>query len=342
MADWFDESFFLISKADALNARQIGGKTDWNAETAKQAIVAAGQTPEENYIKYSAFEIDVDANRNFNTRKYYQDKATQLNTNHTGGRTDWTAAQVAEAFQGSNLDPVDHYLLYGKKEGLTPKASSNADAFSSAASDPIIGALTYGSTTLNDNPGPIIYYAFMQSPSDDVLSFDPVNFAAMDQAERNSVATALGDCAKITGLTFVQTTDASAANILFGTANLDPGVAGEAYYPSSYNGKVVSEVFIDNDQYHTYNPSTDSWYQVVIHEIGHAVGLKHPFEGSITLPSSLDTMENTIMSYTYTPGTTQEYIAKYNHYQEYDVLALQYIYGTDGVDGKQGLGSSFA
>lgn len=342
MADWFDESFFLISKADALNAGQVGGKTDWNAETTKQAIVSAGQTPEENYLKYSAFEGDVDANRNFNTKAYYQDKAAQLNAAHTGGRTDWTAAQVAEAFQSSHLDPEDHYLLYGKNEGLTPKASANPDAFSSASTDPIIGSLTYGATTLNDNPGPIIYYAFMQSASDDVLAFNPVHFAPMDQAEKNSVATALADCSRITGITFVQTNDVSAANLRFGTANLEPDVAGQAYYPTAYNGKIISEVFIDNDQYHTYNPSTDSWYQVVIHEIGHAVGLKHPFEGSITLPSSLDKMENTIMSYTYAPGTTQDYITKYNHYQEYDVLALQYIYGNDGVDGKQGLGSSFA
>ena len=39
-----------------------------------------------------------------------------------------------------------------------------------------------------------------------------------------------------------------------------------------------------------------------IHEIGHAIGLSHPFDGSSftgnTLSSSLDVMRNTVMSYT--------------------------------------------
>lgn len=342
MADWFDESFFLISKADELNALRIDGKTDWNAATTKQAIGDAGQTPEENFLLYSSFEIDVDANRNFNTKRYYEDKAKQLNAIHVDGRSDWTVAQVAQAFQGNHLDPVDHYLLYGKSEGLTPHPSANADAFAAASSDPIIGSLTAGSVTWNDNSSPTVYYAFMQNTASDVLSFDPVRFVPLDKTQQESVAAALSECSEITGIRFVQTDDASAANIFFGTADLPDGIAGEAFYPARYNGKIVSEVFIDNDAYHSLNPATDYWYEVVIHEIGHAVGLKHPFKDGITLPSSLDKKENTIMSYTYSPGTAEDYIAQYNHYQKYDVLALQYLYGTDGVDGKQGLGSSFA
>src|SRR5688572_11986004 len=36
-------------------------------------------------------------------------------------------------------------------------------------------------------------------------------------------------------------------------------------------------------------------YLTVLHELGHAIGLKHPFDGTATLPTSLDTMSYTIM-----------------------------------------------
>ncbi|MBN2848486.1 MAG: cell wall-binding repeat-containing protein [Coriobacteriia bacterium] len=65
-------------------------------------------------------------------------------------------------------------------------------------------------------------------------------------------------------------------------------------------------------------------YATLIHEIGHALGLKHPFEpvGSRTtvLPAAEDNTTNSVMSYTCTgrsPATAMTY----------DVTALQYMYG---------------
>ena len=39
-------------------------------------------------------------------------------------------------------------------------------------------------------------------------------------------------------------------------------------------------------------------FEALMHEIGHALGLKHPFEGDMTLPSNLDNRLYTLMSYT--------------------------------------------
>lgn len=61
----------------------------------------------------------------------------------------------------------------------------------------------------------------------------------------------------------------------------------------------------------------------MLHETGHAVGLKHPFDFRDTLPIALDTYDNTVMSYTYgkvgLPGTLMPL----------DILAIQYIYGVN-------------
>lgn len=337
-ASWFDESFFLVTKAAALNAITYDGK-DWNAETTKQAILAAGMTPEENYVRYSAFEQGIDANRNFNTAQYYADKAAQLNGIVYEGKTDWTAAQVSSAFQGAGLDPVTHYVLCGKSEGLAPKRSSCPDATTLTSADAVIGSLTAGYLTWNSIPGTTVYYKFMTNINDDVMGADIRNFSTMDGLQKASVSQSLAAVTAITGVNFSETSDTSRANLLFGQANLGGDTAGITYMPMYVQGKLTSEVFIDNRAYHSMNPATDTkWYEVLLHEVGHAMDLKHPFEGSITLPTALDNTANTLMSYTSAPTP----ISWYDHYQNYDILALQFLYGNDGIRGEQGIGSSFA
>lgn len=339
MADsWFDASFFLVTKAAELNAIAYGGRTDWNAETTKQTIEAAGMTLEENYVRYSAFETGVDANRNFNTAQYYSDKAAQLNSIQYEGKSDWTGTEVSTVFQSAGIDPVTHYLLYGRNEGLTPTLSSSEEANSLTSYDAAIGALTAGYTTWNSISGKTIYYKFMTSLSDDIMDARPNNFTPMDSTQKGSVVQALAAITAITGVQFSETADTTQANLYFGEADLGSNIAGLTYMPWYVGEKLTSEVFIDNRQYHTMNPTGNTeWYEVLLHEIGHAMDLKHPFEGSITLPTSLDNTQNTLMSYTSAPTST----SWYNHYQEYDILALQYLYGNDGLGGQQGLGSSF-
>jgi len=56
------------------------------------------------------------------------------------------------------------------------------------------------------------------------------------------------------------------------------------------------------------------------YEIGHAIGLKHPHDGSPTLPAVEDNYAVTVMSYTFVgraPATPMTY----------DLLALHYLYG---------------
>jgi serralysin len=100
-----------------------------------------------------------------------------------------------------------------------------------------------------------------------------------------------------------------------------------AYYPSSTSMfSVAGDVHLNpsydrlGDTNGFQNPAGEHGYLALIHEIGHAIGLKHPHDGSPRLPSAEDNHTNTVMSYQFygeSPGTPMGY----------DLMTLQYMYG---------------
>ncbi len=78
-------------------------------------------------------------------------------------------------------------------------------------------------------------------------------------------------------------------------------------------------------------------YRALLHEIGHALGLKHPFEGGAVLPASEDFYNFTLMGYSafagaYNPASksfTGEGNFKPTTPMLYDILAIQHLYGAN-------------
>lgn len=69
-------------------------------------------------------------------------------------------------------------------------------------------------------------------------------------------------------------------------------------------------------------------YKSLLHEIGHAIGLKHPFEGAVTLPSTQDEMGLTVMSYTNSVGYSDDPLGFYpTTPMWYDIQVAQFLYG---------------
>jgi hypothetical protein len=109
-----------------------------------------------------------------------------------------------------------------------------------------------------------------------------VPFDQLTTAQRAVIQQVLGEIEEIANVEFVEVGSASQANITFGMYLQDVGIGAYAYYPSASGsaGSKPGDIWL-NSRYDT-NPTTDDtigadWARSTIsHELGHALGLKHP------------------------------------------------------------------
>lgn len=192
-----------------------------------------------------------------------------------------------------------------------------------------------------------LYYTFSLGGTNNAEA-GQVNGAssAFNAAQQAAVQTALQAVSALTGIRFQATADAAAADLHFRGADItQSGISGLCSWQTShtYNGAntIVSYsadafVYLDNVQYAADNASPapgNNGYQVLLHEIAHALGLKHPFEGPVTLAAERDNTAWTLMSYTASGGAKTAYAP-------YDVAALMWLYGGDGLGGALGQGTA--
>ena len=120
-------------------------------------------------------------------------------------------------------------------------------------------------------------------------------------------------------------------DITFGALSFsDPGLFGFAYYPGidGLNG----DVWLNNTMGIVATPTLyDEGWVTVIHELGHALGLDHPFD-NVILPTVLDNSRYTVMSYD--PVPEQANVADPEQQWPatpmlYDIQALQVMYGAN-------------
>ena len=182
------------------------------------------------------------------------------------------------------------------------------------------------------------------------------NFYTFNAAQQLATQAALSEISEASGVTFVQKTDADSVQIRFGL-NDQTGSAGYAMTPpvdvsktSTTAYKEAGDVWMNNDdsfKSSTLAPAT-YYRETLVHEILHALGLKHPgtYNGD-DAPEPIDAYTNilgaledntnyTLMSYIYAPnlvklGLGDGSVSRYNM-GVYDLLALRYLYGTGNIN----------
>lgn len=164
-----------------------------------------------------------------------------------------------------------------------------------------------------------------------------------NSTQQNAASLALSAWSNVANINFqlISETSTNVGDIrfAFSSASSLSEVWGYAGYPSRYwpsGGDVWINEKYGSDLDWTVGATN---FESLMHEIGHALGLKHPFEDGILLSSNLDNTINTIMSYTDIKNVYPNYgyeNGKYNWLTYYvdretpmvlDIAAIQYIYG---------------
>lgn len=195
----------------------------------------------------------------------------------------------------------------------------------------------------------VVTYSFPTNTStwsNDYATFldnEPFNkFEAFTAAQQNAAKQALALWADVANITFQQVaeTPTNVGDIRFGNSGSvtqDDFAVAWAYTPYEDNDPNVSypengDIWFDKK----YSPNLQltpgkEGFATMLHEIGHALGLDHPFQdepgnpGEPVLATKFDTDQYTVMSYTAETSTA----AYASTPQMLDILAIQHIYGAN-------------
>jgi serralysin len=159
---------------------------------------------------------------------------------------------------------------------------------------------------------------------------------ALDSNERAAVLEALNSVAGSADISFAQLVDNSTTvGELRFTGSFSMSGFAHAYIPS--DGPEAGDVWLsdewNDDGGGVAKGSYD--YVTILHEIGHALGLKHPFEGSNQLPDDRDNYLYTVMSYSVNAGDHPYGLTSASFYPTtlmyLDLVALQTLYGQSPI-----------
>lgn len=168
----------------------------------------------------------------------------------------------------------------------------------------------------------VVEYHFAESPAAFFDDQDKDGFEAFNAAQRAFARKVFDYISTVVNVEFRETGALDGEGVLVLANNLQDDSAGYAH---------SQLVMLNHDVWQNLAPTmSNAGVQILLHEVGHALGLKHPFDDvdSVGTPgqgpflsSVEDIGEHTLMSYNVEPS--DYHLA----YSALDLAALQYIYG---------------
>ncbi|AVR95075.1 M10 family metallopeptidase C-terminal domain-containing protein [Pseudoduganella armeniaca] len=203
---------------------------------------------------------------------------------------------------------------------VTPSGNTNIDALAYANWNAKLG----GALTLT--------YSFPSAAPANATAEDRSGFAPMTSAQKEDVRTAMAAWSAVANITFREV--ASGGQLQLASNDQGSTSAAYAYFPQPYG---TSGLYLNSALWYL-GATTPNVYRinVLVHELGHSLGLKHPGDYNAGgggspgpyLPGALDNSDYTIMSYY--DGASKAIDGKRPAAPMlFDVLAMQYLYGAN-------------
>lgn len=185
-----------------------------------------------------------------------------------------------------------------------------------------------------------ISYSFPDSPSDYITNYSSSNepttsgFSSAPVQMQTATTYAVGLISSYTNATFTFNGTGSADIAVAQSPAANP--TSYAYYPN--NAAAGGDVWFGTSYNYSQAALGNYYFATAMHELGHAVGLKHSQEtggvANVAVPAAHDDSEYSIMSYrSYQGGPLTGYTNEaYGYPQTYmanDILALQTMYGAN-------------
>ncbi len=218
------------------------------------------------------------------------------------------------------------------------------------SNDPKINALLSSYQWGSQNgQGATVSYSFPESGSVWTATYGnevTQGWSGLDSTVQSYVKAALEAWAEVANITFLQVPDTALGQgqirVTFSNAVQNVNSGGWAYYPTSLASAKAGDVWLNPS--HDYSTSNQG-FQLLQHELGHALGLKHPFEplGTVStavLPEAENNHRYTTMAYNTHSGAGVLFTAlgggRFTYTAVlpstpmlYDVAAIQFLYGAN-------------
>ncbi len=184
-----------------------------------------------------------------------------------------------------------------------------------------IDALTFVRQLADSGQKTIIDFAFAETAPTSFNATDKLEFSPFTVAQRTLAKQVFAYISSVLNIEFRETTDTSLEKVLVLANNKQEKSAG-------YAG--ANKLMLANTELNLAAKPDSYAALTLMHEMGHVLGLKHPFShndagGSVGpapyLPDAEDSIANTVMTYI---DTHQIYAIGY---KDYDIAALSFLYG---------------